>query len=59
MLEKYKEIHSYACDFRKNEKEDVFCLKIKYNIESYPNFLFILFVIQYSELLKKKKKYLN
>ena len=55
MLEKYKEIYSYACECRKNEKEDVLCLKIKYNIESYPEFLFILFDFQYSELVKNKE----
>ena len=56
MLEKYKEIYSYACDCRKNEKEDVLCLKIKYNIESFPNFLFILFDFSYAELVKNKEK---
>ena len=56
MLEKYKEIYSYACECRKNAKEDVLCLKIKYNIESYPEFLFILFDFKYSELVKNKEK---
>ena len=41
----------YACECRKNS-EDVFCLKIKYNIISYPEFIFILFDFQYSELNK-------
>ena len=54
LLDKYKEIHSYACDCRKNSKEDVLCLKIKYNIMSYPVFLFLLFDFQYSELVKYK-----
>ena len=49
-LEKYKEIYSYACEYRKNNKEDVLCVKIKYNIESYPTFLFILFDFQFPEL---------
>ena len=43
ILEKYKEIYSYACECRKEAKEDVLCLKIKYNVESYPEFLFIVF----------------
>ena len=43
----------YACECRKNS-EDVFCLKIKYNIISYPEFIFILFDFQYSELNKFK-----
>ena len=55
MLEKYKEIYSYACECRKETKEDVLCLKIKYNVESYPEFLFILFDFQYSELVKNKE----
>ena len=59
MLEKYKEIYSYACECRKNSKEDVLCLKIKYNIESYPEFLFILFDFQYSELVKNKENIFN
>ena len=55
-LEKYKEIHSYACECRKNNKEDVLCVKIKYNIESYPIFLFLLFEPQFSELNRHKDK---
>ena len=59
MLEKYKELYSYACECRKNEKEDVLCLKIKYNIETYPEFLFILFDFQYSDLVKNKDNIFN
>ena len=55
-LSKYKEIYSYACECRKDHKEDVLCLKIKYNIVSYPLFLFILFDFQYTELAKYKEK---
>ena len=55
-LEKYKEIHSYACECRKQNKEDVLCVKIKYNIESYPTFLFLLFDFQFSELNRYKDK---
>ena len=55
LLSKYKEIYSYACECRKNNKEDVLCVKIKYNIVSYPVFLFILFDFQYSELYKHKE----
>ena len=51
-LSKYKEIYSYACECRKDKKEDVLCLKIKYNILNFPKFLFILFDFQYSELSK-------
>ena len=59
MLEKYKVLYSYACECRKNEKEDVLCLKIKYNIETYPEFLFILFDFQYSDLVKNKDNIFN
>ena len=55
-LEKYKEIFSYSCECRKNNKGDVLCVKIKYNIESYPTFLFILFDFQFSELNLYKDK---
>ncbi len=55
-LSKYKEIYSYACECRKDKKEDVLCLKIKYNILNFPKFLFILFDFQYSELSKYKEK---
>ena len=37
-FDKFKEIYSYACQRRKKVKEDVLCLKIAYNIESYPEF---------------------
>ena len=55
-LNKYKEIYSYACECRKNvpKNEDVLCLKIKYNIISYPQFLFFIFDFQYSELINNK-----
>ena len=49
-LEKYKEIHSYACECRKQNKEDVLCVKIKYNIESYLTFLFLLFDLAENKL---------
>ena len=57
-LEKYKEIYSYACECRKNlpKNEDVLCLKIKYNIISYPEIIFLLFDFPYSELNKHKNK---
>ena len=57
-LDKYKEIYSYACECRKNlpKNEDVLCLKIKYNIISYPEFLFIIFDFQYSGLVDYKEK---
>ena len=52
LLEKYKENYSYACECRKNVpgSEDVLCKKIKYNLLSYPEFLFFLFDFQYTEL---------
>ena len=55
-LNKYKEIYSYACECRKNvpKNKDVLCLKIKYNIVSYPNFIFLIFDFQYSELKNNK-----
>ena len=55
-LNKYKEIYSYACECRKNvpKNEDVLCLKINYNIVSCPNFIFLIFDFQYSELKNNK-----
>ena len=55
-LEKYKEIYSYACECRKDNNEDVLCLRVKYNILSYPVFLFLLFDFQYNELTNYKDK---
>ena len=52
-LSKYKEIYSYACECRKNS-EDVLCLKIKYNIISYPKLFFYLIFI-----INSKTKILN
>ena len=52
IFDKYKEIYSYDCDCRKNEKEDFLCVKRKYNNVSYPSFLFLLFDFQYSGLTK-------
>ena len=55
-LNKYKEIYSYACEYRKNvpKNDDALCLKIKYNIVSYPNFIFLIFDFRYSELKNNK-----
>ena len=52
LLEKYKENFSYACECWKNipGREDVLFQKIKYNLLSYPVFLFLLFDFQYTEL---------
>lgn len=55
-LFKYKEIYSYACEKRKNNKEGVLCLKINYNIISYTAFLFILFDFQFGELSNYKNQ---
>ena len=38
--------------YQKNQ--DVLCLKIKYNIVSYPNFIFFIFDFQYFELKNNK-----
>ena len=43
LLNNYKEKYSYVCQCRKNEKEDILCSKIKYYVNSYPEFLFVLF----------------
>ena len=55
-LNKYKEIYSYACDCRKNLKnsEDVLCVKIKYDINIFPTFIFLLFDFQYNDLINYK-----
>ena len=57
-LAKYKEIYSYVYDCRKNltKTEDVLYLKIKFNIISYPQFLFLIFDFQYSVLRNKKEQ---
>ena len=39
---------------RKNSTEDLLCTKVKYIIESYPNFLILLFDMLYNELTKNK-----
>ena len=36
------------------KNEDVLCIKIKYNIVSYPNYIFLIFDFQYSELKNNK-----
>ena len=55
-LNKYKEIYSYACDCRKNLKnsEDVLYVKIKYDINIFPTFIFLLFDFQYNDLINYK-----
>ena len=42
-MSKYKEKLSYDCEWRKGKSEDLLCTKIKYNILSYPTFIFVLF----------------
>ena len=53
---KYKENYIYVCECRKNSKEDVLCTKIKYNLESYPIYMTILFDMSYSDFYKYKVK---
>ena len=52
MLTRCKEKYTYDCECRKNSSEDLLCTKVKYNIESYPNYLIVLFDMAYSELEK-------
>ena len=54
LLKRYKELYTYDCECRKNTKEDVLCVKIKYNILSYPKILFVLFDMAFSDLMKYK-----
>ena len=54
LLNKCKEKYTYDCECRKNSLEDLLCTKVKYNIESYPNYLIVLFDMAYSELEKYK-----
>ena len=54
LLNRCKEKYSYDCECRKNFTEDLLCIKVNYNIESYPNYLIILFDMAYSELIKYK-----
>ena len=50
LLNKCNEKYTYDCECRKNSLEDLLCTKVKYNIESYPNYLIVLFDMAYSEL---------
>ena len=50
LLKKCKEKYTYDCECRKNSLEDLLCTKVKYNIESYPNYLIVLFDMSNSEL---------
>ena len=56
ILTKYKENYIYDCECRKNSKEDVLCTKVKYNLESYPIYMTILFDMSYSDIYKFKEK---
>ena len=59
LLKRYKEIYSYDCECRKGSVEDVLCTKSKYNIESYPKILFILFDMNYEDLQNNKCSIFN
>ena len=54
LLTRCKEKYTYDCECRKNSSEDLLCTKVKYNIESYPNYLMVLFDMAYSDLEKYK-----
>ena len=43
LLDGCKEKYTYDCECRKKSLEDLLCTKVKYNIESYPNYLIVLF----------------
>ena len=56
ILTKYKENNIYDCECRKNSKEDVLCTKVKYNLESYPIYMTVIFDMSYSDIYKYKEK---
>ena len=58
-MSKYKEKLSYDCEFRKGKSEDLLCTIIKYNILSYPTFIFVLFDMNYEELEQYKQNIYN
>ena len=55
LVENYKEIYSYDCECQNNRIEKLCCVKIKYNIVKYPDFLFVLFDLNYDSLVKNKE----
>ena len=57
-FDKYKEIYWYIFDNRKNlpKNEDVLYLKVKYNLISYPEFLFLIFDLKYTDLANHTHK---
>ena len=46
LLPKYKEKYTYDCECRKDKKKDVFYIQVKYNTESYPELMLLLFDMQ-------------
>ena len=58
-MSKYKEKLSYDWECRKGKSEDLLCTKIKYNILSYPTFVFVLFDMNYEELEQYKQNIYN
>ena len=54
LLEECKEKYIYDCECRKNSSEDLLCTKVKYMIESYPNYLNVLFDMSYHDLVLYK-----
>ena len=54
LLEECKEKYIYDCECRKNSSEDLLCTKVKYMIESYPNYLNVLFDMSYNDLVLYK-----
>ena len=56
LLLKYKEKYTYDCECRRDKKEDVLCTKVKYNILDYPNYMFLLFDMQFHDLYNYSKE---
>lgn len=54
-VKNYKEIYSYDCECQNNRIGKLFCVKKKYNIVKYPDFLFLLFDLNYYSLIKNKE----
>ena len=50
MLNRCEEKYTYGCECKKNSSENLLYMEVKYNIESYLNYLIILFDMAYSEL---------
>ena len=54
ILEKYKIKYTYYCQCKSADNMDMLTTKIKYNIDNFSNFLFIIFDMEYIDLETEK-----